>query len=321
MLCTVDDVLSIPGMSNTAAIPTTWLNRLIGAADAHIKGWCKQNLEMEYYTEYYSGNTVRDIILRQTPVWVGQTTFAASMDGRTLPQATITVASTAGFHPGLGGGTSDNLRNPSPGFSIRTGLNTYAYVNYTGTTATTFTGCSGGTGTLDSDYDDVFSPVVWWDPSGQYGQGASAFAQTSQLVLGENYAVQMDEGATQRLAKRGLIRRIGGTGHGFIGFYPENHHSGKLGAHRLPMWPRGDGNIKVSYTAGYPTYHRSLRELNYACAMLVAQMIRIQPSGINLSSESMGNYSYSAAAAFDSPEMGEIRRVLAPYREPSWGND
>ena len=320
MLCTASDVLAIPGMSNTAARPTAWLNLLIGAADAHIKSWCKQNLELGYQTEYYNGNGQRDIVCREMPILVGNTTFAASMDGLTLPQSTITVASTTGFHPGTGGGTT-TLNNPTPGFAIQTGVSTFAYVTYTGTTATTFTGCSGGTGTLATANNRVFSPVVWWDSGGYYGQAEDSFPQTAQLVLGSNYSVEMDQGAQRQLSKRGLIRRIGGSGQGFIGYYPENFFSGKLGAYRLPTWAKGDGNLKVAYTSGYPAYARELRELNFVCAMLVAQMIRIQPSGVNLSSESMGNYSYSAAAAFDSPEMGEMRRVLAPYRESSWGND
>lgn len=321
MLCTIDDVLAMPGMSNAAAVPTAWLNRLIGAADAHIKSWCKQELELGYYTDYHSGTGQRNLICRQLPVLVGQTTLAAAMDGLTLPQTTITVASTAGFHPGLGGGTSDNLRNPPPGISVRTGVSTYAYVTYTGTTSTTFTGCTGGTGTLDTDYDEVFSPVVWYDSNGYFGQSDSAFAQSTQLVLGSQYVVEYGEGATRRLSKRGLIRRIGGGGHGFIPEVLRADVPGKLGGYRLPTWPRGDGNLRVSYAAGYPAYSRELRELSYACAMLVAQMVRIQPSGVDLASESMGNYSYSAKQAFDSPELGEIRRVLAAYREVSWGND
>lgn len=321
MLATIEDVLSIPGMRNQAAKPVAWLNALIGAADAHVKSWCKQTLELAYYTDYYNGTEQRDIIARELPVLVGQTTFTAAMDGLTLPQSTITVASTAGFHPGLGGGTSDSLRNPPPGFSIRTGVSTYAYVTYTGTTATTFTGCSGGTGTLSSTYNQIFSPVIWQDQAGYYGQSTDAFPQTGQLVLGNSYAVEYGQGATRRLSKRGLVRRIGGHGGIWSGAFPEVAHSGKLAAHRMPCWPRGDGNLKMSYAAGFPAYSPELRELSYATAMLVAQMVRIQPAGVDLSSESMGNYSYSAKSAFDTPEMGEVRRVLAAYREVSFGND
>ena len=321
MLCTIEDILSIPGMANQAAKPVAWLNRLIGAADAHIKTWCKQNLELAYYTDYYSGGGGRDIVCRQTPILFGQTTLAAAMDGLTLPQTTITVASTAGFHPGLGGGTSDAIRNPPPGFSVQTGASTYAYVTYTGTTTTTFTGCAGGTGTLSTANNRVFSPVLWHDPSGYYGQTTTGFAQTTQLALGNSYSVVAGDGAGRGLAKRGLIRRIGGSGLGATAFYPADLSSGKLGGSRLPHWPRGDGNLKLAYAAGYSAYSRELRELSYACAMMVAQMIRIQPAGVDLSSESLGNYSYSAKSAFDSPELGEVRRVLAAYRDITIGND
>jgi hypothetical protein len=323
MLATVDDILALPGLANTPAIPTAWVNRLIGAADAHIKDWCNQELEM-YYSEgeMQSGNTVRDMIARQVPIWLGLTTIDPAMNGLSLPQATITVASTTGFHPGLGGGTA-TPNNRAPGISIQTGLTTWAYVNYTGTTATTFTGCTGGTGGLSSTAlkNGVTSPTLWWDSAGYGGQAPSSFAQTTAMALGTQFMINMDSGASRGLSMRGTIRRIGGAGQGFIGFYPENMYSGKLGAYRMPTWPRGDSNLKMSYTSGYPSYSRELRSLNYACVMLVQQMIRIQPSGMNLASESMGNYSYNVQAAFDTPEMGEQRRVLAKYRDAAWGID
>jgi hypothetical protein len=63
-----------------------------------------------------------------------QTTIASGSNGLSLPQSTIDVASTTGF--------------PSSGtLAIAIGGST-VYVTYTGTTSTSFTGCSGGTGTL-----------------------------------------------------------------------------------------------------------------------------------------------------------------------------
>lgn len=62
------------------------------------------------------------------------TTVAAASNGAVLPQSTITVASTAGF--------------PSSGkFSVLTNTGLHL-VTYTGTTSTTFTGCTGGGGNL-----------------------------------------------------------------------------------------------------------------------------------------------------------------------------
>lgn len=66
------------------------------------------------------------------------TTIAAGSNGATLPTATINVASTAGFDTGGGYLTIDG----PPGANVLT------LVKYLGVTATTFTGCTLGTGTL-----------------------------------------------------------------------------------------------------------------------------------------------------------------------------
>jgi len=72
------------------------------------------------------------------------TTIAAGSNGAALPQATINVASTTGFS------TSGTLHILSSGG--------YQTVTYTGITATTFTGCAGGTGTLATG-NNVFSAI------------------------------------------------------------------------------------------------------------------------------------------------------------------
>ena len=81
------------------------------------------------------------------------TTIAAGSSGATLPQSTIDVASTSGFS------TSSPLAVPSTA-----GLQP---VTCTGDTSTTFTGCSGGTGTLsagDSLLQAVSAPTRGADP-------------------------------------------------------------------------------------------------------------------------------------------------------------
>lgn len=62
------------------------------------------------------------------------TTVAALSNGAVLPQATINVASTAGF--------------PAAGRLVVLTASGSQEIAYTGTTATTFTGCTGGVGTL-----------------------------------------------------------------------------------------------------------------------------------------------------------------------------
>lgn len=319
MLTTVESVLRMPGMGNTAALPTVWLNDLIGEADAGIKMYLKRDIELTAYQEYYSGDSTRDIVLRQWPVILGKTTIAAASNGAVLPQPIVNVASTSGFHPGTGGDTSLD----PPTIAVQTGVATWSTITYTGTTATSFTGCSGGTGVLSSSpgsptapTNGVFSPVVWLNMSGYYGQAADAFKDQTVMGLGSQFILNIDSGGKK--SNRGTIRRIGGQSAGWVGFYPENLYSGKLGAYRMPAWPRGDGNIKVCYSAGYPLTQIPLDIVN-ACKMLVAIMIRICPVGAPVSSENLGGYSYTLLTqSTDIPELGSIQRTLARHREISW---
>src|SRR3984957_9659081 len=69
----------------------------------------------------------------------GTTSISSLSSGESLPQSTINVLSTTGFPSA----TSSN-----PGFLIINISGSYQLVTYTGSTTTTFTGCSGGAGEL-----------------------------------------------------------------------------------------------------------------------------------------------------------------------------
>lgn len=71
--------------------------------------------------------------------WEASTTLDSSMNGLTLPQSTLTVASTEGFGP----------PNPATRLLIETSLG-WQTIAWTGKTATTITGVTGGTGTLST---------------------------------------------------------------------------------------------------------------------------------------------------------------------------
>jgi hypothetical protein len=74
------------------------------------------------------------------------TTIAAGSNGQSLPQGTINVASTTGF--------------PSSGrilVTITGSPDSRQVISYTGTTALTFTGCTGGSGTLATGH--VVNPL------------------------------------------------------------------------------------------------------------------------------------------------------------------
>ncbi len=158
------------------------------------------------------------------------------------------------------------------------------------------------------------------DPNAFGGQnvanGNVPFGPGTLLTQGVQYMLQLDyaEGG-QPASSCGMLRKIGGAGFDFFGgYYPYTWGGGKLAAYRMPVWVRGDGNIKVSYTAGFPTIPP---DLTNAMGTLVSWFIRNQPGGAPLTSESLGGYSYSVMSSGmgQAPELGSLRGVLSQYRE------
>lgn len=74
----------------------------------------------------------------QTFTYSANTSIAAASSGQSLPQSTINVTSTTGF--------------PASGIIYVTTSDGYQIVRYSGTTSTTFTNCTGGTGTMSSGF-------------------------------------------------------------------------------------------------------------------------------------------------------------------------
>ncbi len=64
-LTTLAAVQAIPGMAN---LPIDFLTNLITQASKAIQTYCKQNIELATWTEYYSGNGTPNLPLRQMPV-------------------------------------------------------------------------------------------------------------------------------------------------------------------------------------------------------------------------------------------------------------
>ncbi len=154
----------------------------------------------------------------------GATTIAAGSDTAVLPQATIFVASTAGFQ--------------STGYiCIRIGGKTVV-VGYTGTTATSFTGCTGGVGTMATGqvvvegntrilpprpglYNEIFSVEFVANATGQRGcrlvDDSSGFVGSQTLVdaaavgvTGLNVSMQMRANAIADLKRVEVFQSSGG---------------------------------------------------------------------------------------------------------------
>ena len=136
---------------------------------------------------------------------------------------------------------------------------------------------------------------VWVDPVGYYGQSAGGFGTATLLTQGQDYAL-MAPGTNEK--NPGTLRMLSalwdGTG--------------------LSNWPQGQGNIKVTYVAGYTQVPA---DVSQAVAMLVGQMLAQSANGLPLQSETLGEYSYTLLTGAPGQLMAGARQLLNAYREVS----
>lgn len=151
---------------------------------------------------------------------------------------------------------------------------------------------------------------IWCDPNGHFGDGADGFGANTLLTEGEHYTLADDEA--------GLVLLIKPTG---IDLDSRLYGMGTLTRRRVRRgWPRGDGNIKVSYTGGYEEWPADLK----MAALEVADWVAVGAGhgGMPLQSETLGRYSYTRAQATKIAsdglvgvgELGSARSVLSRYR-------
>ncbi len=325
MLTTLAAIQLIPGAS---AQNPVWLNQLLTEADAAIKSWTKRDLEFTSYpgtavngvgdTGYYSGMNEATIPLRQYPVALPLTTIAAGSDGQPVSSGTINVVSTTGF-PAAGTFTVCLGNASSP---------TAAAITYTGKTSSTFTGCTTtNTGTLATG-QQAWGIAVWFDQVGYGGQSPTAFQNQTLLTIGQAYMIPTKRvvgGTAADMA--GLLTLIGGQalwggfGWGGSNWGGSGYNDSKLSANRLPCWPQGYQNIKVAYSAGYPTIPP---DLAYACQMFVEYAIRTLPFGGNLQSQTLGAWSWTVMAQAmkgQIPDLASMAMTLARYRDTTIGGN
>lgn len=158
---------------------------------------------------------------------------------------------------------------------------------------------------------------VYEDAGGYYGAVAGAFAASTLLTSGTDYALVKDgpggrgeSGMLRRLRPAGLVWAMPGWGDPTTGTL--------FGGIRGPVWPSGTGNLRVAYTAGYVDVPDDLAQ---AVNQLAAWMRVAAPrGGIIPTNESLGRYSYglgqvASTGLSSAPELGSTRQLLAAYRE------
>ncbi len=146
---------------------------------------------------------------------------------------------------------------------------------------------------------------VWVDQSGYYGHGSGAFADSTEWVIGTDFAplslAESEENA-------GMLVAIGGSS--FPSFSPTSDSCG------VRIWPEGRGNIKVTYTAGYSHVPDDLALAVHQLAAVVRKSAQQGTGGV-IGHETFGEYSYSLLTGDTASgiEMVAARGILAGYRD------
>jgi hypothetical protein len=131
---------------------------------------------------------------------------------------------------------------------------------------------------------------VWVDPTGYAGQGANAFASTTEWTAGRDF---------------------------FIRSTDENEDNGAIIESISRVWPFGRMNIKVTYTAGYSVVPDDLKLALLKTAAIARKKIDIVG---DISGETIGSYSYSIAQNISSdPLLSDVAAVLSHYAEKTIG--
>lgn len=158
------------------------------------------------------------------------------------------------------------------------------------------------------------------DQAGYWGQGATAFADASSvLTAGTDYALVQEGGA----AAASALRRVGTAGGAGLGtmWAGSWYAAGGTLVQPLvgPVWPPGQGNVKVTYTAGY-TKAAAPKDLKLALFQWAA-LVRLtaQRGGLLVQSASLGEQAYSlmqpgaVRSADGAALVGSVEQLLTSY--------
>lgn len=205
---------------------------------------------------------------------------------------------------------------------VEAGVKAYLKRDVESATYTEFYDGSGKPKLVLRQYPVTSVTTVHLDARGYYGTPSDAFASTTLLTAGTDYVLPKEDSGGSR---PGFLLRIGGpTVSGEVGWWPPSawnagYPSGHLLTGRGPTaWPRGRGNLKVVYVAGYTSVPA---DIALAVDQTAAWVSRNGPQGgFGLTGESLEDYSYNLASAAIGalPELGSARQLLAPYRRLEW---
>lgn len=146
---------------------------------------------------------------------------------------------------------------------------------------------------------------LYYDEGGYYGSSPDPFPAATLLTDGVHYALRRDSIDSPSDSDSGIVERIGTV----WGARSERTFRGLLAASTAP----GQGNIKVTYTAGFRVVPY---DLQLAVHRAVAEIRMTSESGGGMQSESLDYYSYTRLSAVEeAAAMTSVRGLLKRFKK------
>jgi len=295
-LTTLSRIKALAGIPASDTTQDAVVQAVLASAEGAVKSWCKRNLEQKVYTEYMDGTGTPNLIVRERPVRLY--TLAGTL---TSGSAVVTgLSSTANLLAGM----------PAVHASIPVGA-TISTIDSATQVTLSANATASGSATIH------FGLALWSDSAGFYGDATDSFSDSRQhLNLGIDFALRRDD-EDGTACKSGVIVRLAGgstAGQGIADWYwGGGTRKGTLTARMPPVWPKGYGNLKIVYAAGYATIPD---DLALAVDQLAVWSWRTAPQGgMAVTSEGYEGYSYSLSQLTSDPALGTTRQILTRYRE------
>jgi hypothetical protein len=273
----------------TVSTYDTILEQYIDHASAKIERWIGRQIKLRNYSEWYGGNDVRSVRVKQYPInnVVGVYTGLA---------AALTIASTV----------SSDIRltisiNTDPLGTVANGvLAPCAVLTRTTTAGTTTTDTL-----LFSTYPDTTSLVAAINAITGYSASVSTAMRCAQLHPRAGGDIKM---ATVVLTGVDVSSEF--VYDSYLGIVTIRQDAFPTMRSYSARYPSALQSTLIEYSAGYTTVPDDIHQ---ACLVIAGTMYLSRKSDTSLQSESLGDYSYSMASADSSRAMMED--MLGSWKE------
>ena len=273
----------------TVSTYDTILEQYIDHASAKIERWIGRQIKLRNYSEWYGGNDVRSVRVKQYPInnVVGVYTGLA---------AAITISSTV----------SSDIRltisiNTDPLGTVANGVLAPCAV----LTRTTSAGTTTTSTLLFSTYPDTTSLVAAINAITGYSATVTTAMRCAQLHPRAGGDIKM---ATVVLTGVDVSSEF--VYDSYLGIVTIRQDAFPTMRSYSARYPSALQSTLIEYSAGYTTVPEDIHQ---ACLVIAGTMYLSRKSDTSLQSESLGDYSYSMASADSSRAMMED--MLGSWKE------